>query len=133
MLTPHMHTHIQRWVSGLGMQKRLRKGEVTREMEREIRFRKDGERERGRRNKRKGNERGKYRGRRERGEDERKKRSRRGRGDKRRKRCVCAGRETDGWCEMERVCVCVCEKAAVDSHWAVHARNGISGFTVHSA
>lgn len=30
-------------------------------------------------------------------------------------------------------CVCVCVKAAVDSHWAIHARNGISGFTVHSA
>lgn len=30
-------------------------------------------------------------------------------------------------------CVCVSVKAAVDSRWAAHAGNGISGFTVHSA
>ncbi len=98
-----------------GDTEKIEKGEVTREMEREIRFRKDGERERerGRRNKRKGNEREgsiegdgrevRMKGREDGGEEEEIKDGRgvfvqggRLTGGVRRSVCVC-------------VCVCVCE------------------------
>ncbi len=107
MLTPHMHTHIQRWVSGLGIQKRLRRERWLGRWREKLGLGKM-ERERGER---------------EREEGRKVLRSlsspslfsssflssfRSRTGDKRWKRCVCAGRETD-WCETERVCVCVCE------------------------
>lgn len=54
----HTHREMGFW---FGDTEKIENGEVMREMEREMRFGKDGDRKRGRRNKRKGNERGRER------------------------------------------------------------------------
>lgn len=102
----HTHREMGFW---FGDTEKIENGEVMREMEREMRFGKDGDRERWRQNKRKGNE--KWRERSVEGDEREvvlkgRGRWRRGRGDKRRKRCAGAGRETGGWCET----VCVWER-----------------------